>query len=637
MVKTITTLLLFLSVLHTQAQTGEVLFNRVFTHYKNPKDSLKLKSARFLLNNIKYHGTIKSDLQNIFYQRLARIEQSSKYPECKNPILAMTDSVKRLSHDYKNVYDIDEVTEQYIIRNIDDAYDKWENGNFAQHLSFDEYCEYLLPYRIANENIGKAWREELFGRYKKGLESISKIDDKKYSAYWGATQVNDLIRKERMNIQALPHFGGVDFPIDVLKDLKMGECRDYAFKTAYAMRACGIPVCVDFTPQWPSRPHGHHWNVVLDNNGKNLPFMGAESNPGYPCKDDYPKAKVFRYTFGYQTESLFNLNLKYKESIPPVFNTPFIKDVTEEYTKCVNICVEVKNNISNKHFAYLAVFNNRKWIPIAFAPIEKGKVYFKRIGINATYIPCVWDGECKPISVPIWVRSNGDIVSLKPSKEKATTLEIRRKYPIYSAVHNYSKRMVLAKFEMADNPDFDNTIEVGRIKRNPEMDYDSIHVDLAKTNYRYLRYVSPKKSYCNVAEFMFFNKNNRIYPVNYAGNKKPASGSNASMAFDDDLLSFYQTHDADNAMLAVDFGKPVSIDKIKYMPRNDDNFITKGHQYALCYYGENGEIVHHIQTADNEILHFNDLPNNALFILHDRTKGKEERPFSINNGNIIWH
>ncbi len=101
------------------------------------------------------------------------------------------------------------------------------------------------------------------------------------------------------------------------------------------------------------------------------------------------------------------------------------------------------------------------------------------------------------------------------------------------------------------------------------------------------------------------------------------------------VLSFYQTQDADNAMLAVDFGKPVRIDKIKYMPRNDDNFITKGHQYALCYYGENGEVVHRIQTAENETLHFNDLPNNALFILHDQTNGKEERPFTINNGNIL--
>lgn len=637
MMRIIATLLLFLSVLQIQAQIGKISFNRVFTHYSNPKDSLKLKSARFLFNNIMYHGTIKSKLQNVFYQQLAKIENTSKYPACKSLIFALTDSVELLPHDYKNVYDIDEVTEQYIISNIDAAYDKWEKGNFAQHLSFDEFCEYLLPYRVANENISNGWREELFERYKRGLESISRIDDKKYSAYWGATQVNDLIKKERMNIQAIPHLGGVDLPIDVLKDLKMGECRDYAFKTAYAMRACGIPVCVDFTPQWPSRPHGHHWNVVLDNNGKNIPFMGAESNPGYPCKDDYPKAKVFRYTFGYQTESLFNLNLNYKENIPPTLNTPFIKDVTEEYSKCANICIDVKGNAANRHFAYLAVFNNQKWTPVAFALITNGKANFKRMGRNVVYLPCIWDGTCKPISVPILVRSNGDIVSLKPSNEGTTSLDIRRKYPTYSAVHNYSKRMVLAKFEMTDNPNFDNTIEVGSIKRNPEMDYDSISVNLKGKNYRYLRYVSPKKSHCNVAEIMFFNNGIRVYPINYAGNKKPALGSNASMAFDDNLLSFYQTQDADNAMLAVDFGKPISIDMIKYMPRNDDNFIVKGHQYTLCYYGENGEIVYRTFTAESDTLHFSKLPNNALFILHDLTKGKEERPFTINNGKIIWH
>ncbi len=297
----------------------------------------------------------------------------------------------------------------------------------------------------------------------------------------------------------------------------------------------------------------------------------------------------------------------------------------------------MKNNTANKHFAYLAVFSNQKWIPIAFAPIINGKAWFKQIGRNAVYLPSIWNGGCKPISVPILVKSNGDIVSLKPSAEKTVSLDIKRKYPIYSTIHNYSKRMVLAKFEMAENPNFDNTIEVGCIKGNPEMNYDSISVDLKGQKYRYLRYVSPKKSYCNVAEIMFFDNGKRIYPINYAGNKEPASGSNAAMAFDDDLLSFYQTRNADNAMLAIDFGKPVRIDKIKYMPRNDDNFITKGHQYALCYYEENGEVVHRMQTAENETLHFKDLPYNALFILHDQTKGKEERPFIINNRNIIWH
>lgn len=156
MVKTITTLLLFLSVLQMQAQTGMALYNRVCAHYSIPKDSLKLKSARFLFNNIKYHGTIKSELQDVFYQRLAQIEKGSKYPECKNLIFALADSVKHLPHNYKNVCDIDEVAEQYIINNIDEAYDKWGNGNSNMCPNKLLPRVFLMRYYNQRSEINKA-------------------------------------------------------------------------------------------------------------------------------------------------------------------------------------------------------------------------------------------------------------------------------------------------------------------------------------------------------------------------------------------------------------------------------------------------------------------------------------------------
>lgn len=43
------------------------------------------------------------------------------------------------------------------------------------------------------------------------------------------------------------------------------------------MRSIGIPVMLDFTPQWPFRSMGHYWNVLLDNTGKNLAFGGCET------------------------------------------------------------------------------------------------------------------------------------------------------------------------------------------------------------------------------------------------------------------------------------------------------------------------------------------------------------------------
>lgn len=62
----------------------------------------------------------------------------------------------------------------------------------ARHLSFGESCEWLLSYRMTNENLCE-WRERLYGEYKRGLGAISQIADKNRSAYWAAAQVNDII------------------------------------------------------------------------------------------------------------------------------------------------------------------------------------------------------------------------------------------------------------------------------------------------------------------------------------------------------------------------------------------------------------------------------------------------------------
>ena len=46
------------------------------------------------------------------------------------------------------------------------------------------------------------------------------------------------------------------------------------------MRSKGIPVMMDFIPQWPVRSGRHYWNVMLDNRGKNVVFLATESDPG---------------------------------------------------------------------------------------------------------------------------------------------------------------------------------------------------------------------------------------------------------------------------------------------------------------------------------------------------------------------
>ena len=237
----------------------------VLSHYEN-KDSDLIVASKYLLGNAPYHFSKVSASLTDYYSRLSKINSKFKFPDCKDEIASLYDSIDT-NIELKTVNDTSLLTTTYIINNIDSAYRCWKEGDYSKHVSLNQFCEYLLPYRIGNEQL-ECWRKELNDKYIPRIDWMRKQDDKKNSAYWAALYVNDQIKKLGFHIVNINHYGGIDLPIRCLKNIRMGECEDYAELTAYIMRACGIPVGIDFTPQWPFRSSGHYWNTLLDNSGK---------------------------------------------------------------------------------------------------------------------------------------------------------------------------------------------------------------------------------------------------------------------------------------------------------------------------------------------------------------------------------
>ena len=64
--------------------------------------------------------------------------------------------------------------------------------------------------------------------------------------------------------------------------------------------------------------------------------------------------------------------------------------------------------------------------------------------------------------------------------------------------------------------------------------------------------------------------------------------------------------------------------------------MTAGHRYRLDYYGYDGPRTIGEQTATTDSVTFDNVPSGALYILHDLTKGKEERIFTYESGNVRW-
>lgn len=608
----------------------------VNTYYKNANFEKKI-AVEYLLNNIPYHTSKYDQKLSSYYNKLKFINKTYTYPMCCQHYEELYNTLPQMEPSY--ISDMNVITAKYIIDNIEKAFVTWKKSDYCKHLSLQDFCEYILPYKIGNENL-ESWRDQLHEEYASKIDWMKKEDDKKFSSYWAALYINDQIKKLGFHINSIYHYGSVDLPVSVLRNLRMGECTDYAELTAYIMRACGIPVGVDFTPQWPYRSSGHYWNTLLDNTGKNIPFMGGESNPGYPCKAGNIIAKVYRKTFAVQPNSLPNIIGESSEPIPSIFNTHFIKDVSSEYLKGETLTINYDTlcwpNLKRK-VMYLSLFNNKEWIPIAYSKIIDNQVSFDNLGRGVVYLPTLWSlrGSLQA-DYPIEILKNGEKKFLIPDTTKVIKLIMSRKYPKFGSSLYYSQRIVGGYFECANTPDFKKAIKCATITRNPEMHYDSLTIN-SNGKYRFWRYVSPKKGHCNIAEIKFKEKNRTISPITLFNDNLAEVGYETKYAFDNDELTFYEGKNADENWIAVDMGKPVKVDRIVYLPRNDDNNVVPGHFYRLDYYDKCKYVSLGTKIATGYSIEFDNVPSNALYILHDLSKGREERIFTIENNDIIWH
>jgi hypothetical protein len=73
------------------------------------------------------------------------------------------------------------------------------------------------------------------------------------------------------------------------------------------------------------------------------------------------------------------------------------------------------------------------------------------------------------------------------------------------------------------------------------------------------------------------------------------------------------------------------------LQRNDDNNIREGDEYELFYMDKSGwkSLGRQVGT-ESAMLTYDNCPTTALFLLHNHTRGKEERIFTYENGKQIW-
>ena len=132
------------------AGDNRVELERVLNYYKDRGDTLKWKAARFLIANMK-------DKFAYNVPELDNIRQAMIDVKTKNAIEKRWKNFPYRS--LPKVYDAQVITADYLMENIELAFEAWRRYEWGKYYSFDDFCEYLLPYRIGDEPLEK-WRGE---------------------------------------------------------------------------------------------------------------------------------------------------------------------------------------------------------------------------------------------------------------------------------------------------------------------------------------------------------------------------------------------------------------------------------------------------------------------------------------------
>jgi len=609
---------------------------KVVNHYsKQPTDSIKLKAAYFLINNMDgwyyYSGKQLDEYQQ--YDKLIRRDPNhGEY---------FMHSFNRLYdpfsfHNLIKKNDLQSVSAEELITNIDMAFKVWERQPWGKSIDFNDFCEYILPYRIKDE-IPEYNRGEIYEKFNPLLDSIRNV---KGTVVEAGRIINDALNTPRWifteRTSFLPHFQASQ----IIK-YRTGSCREMTSLAFYVMRATGIPVAIDFVQQWPYRDSGHEFNVLLDSNKKMIAFLGAEDSPGTPHKPLTKKGKVFRHIFENNPESLANF-IRSGDEVPDFLNDKKIRDVTDEYARVhsVNILLDSNSTVHlpKQRLVYLSVFNNTNWVPIDGVTIKDHEAHFKKIEGGIVYMAGYFHQlKIIPAGYPFILDDFGNIHYLKPDHQKMYPLMLlSRLFPI--TADNYNTWAIKGcHFQGAKRADFSDARDLYVIPNKPNPFWNTVGVKL-KESFRYVRFWSPANT--NMGEIEFYSKGRKLIGEPIGTNTGWYREKSFVRAFDGDTFTEFNSSGSTTPTWAgLDLHSTHSIDSIRYSPPLSEDStarILPNHNYELFYWESGNWVSAGSKNSKGQTITFSLIPENALYLLKDKTQQVKERIFTYQNGKQIW-
>ena len=369
------------------AQWNKPQLLEVIIKYNQPKDSLKLKATYFLIENMEgqvFESVVPVDSTDSIIEF-----DALKYPDFETMLIAWDSTINaRGNLNFKCKWfkkDYDTITAGLLINNIELAFQAREKFPWAKQISFEMFCEYVLPYRAKNELLYD-WRPFF-------MENLSWLQDsmKNNKDILEANRLINNYLKSWFGYNPKYEYWQTDQTLEEMLEGSSGRVEDMTAIAIMALRSVGIPATSDYIP-YPSSIHNDfYWNVIPISDKEISPFNGVYLKSKEFEPPEYPP-KVYRTT--YKTDPEYPANLVSDTcDIPENHHKMNYLDVTKFYTKTKDVEINFTNIPDSTLFAYLCVFKFDDWIPIHWGKIIENKVIFSDMGVNNTYLPVFYKND----------------------------------------------------------------------------------------------------------------------------------------------------------------------------------------------------------------------------------------------------
>lgn len=590
---------------------------KVLAHYaQDPADEMKLRAAEFLIENMPWHFSYGGDYYDDYVRKVDSMHRDLPI-ELRMVAYTLPAKFASTAAMLEIRPDIENVTAEFLIDNIEHSFDLWTQCLWLENLSFENFCEYLLPYRMSREPLMN-WKDSLPDNFK---SIIVPVRDKVLEASKDPYRFYEFLNEQMMADAPDYFFYQIEAP-DPEIGITVLDCMESSLAYARLWRMCGIPTAVDYLPIWGNENYNHADFAIIDEHAAagfipNVPHFKAAN-------------KVFRTTFS--ANRLKQLR-EIPDFLPHTLRNPFFRDVTANYLSTADIKVNVRGMSSRPSLACLGVFC-RGWEAVSVAKVRGGRATFDDMATEYVYIPFYYEGGqqvflSNPFHLDVQSRRQR---YFNPDKSNLQTVTLSRKDRTHDYMYWWGRHMIDARIETSNDSNFDpnKTEVIFTQKEHTFWKVVTVPVDQPAPS-RYYRFIS-RGSLMELAEIHFYDMDGNEITGTPISDNATTSNPELPTVFDGDLLTWTTIE----SWVGVDFGRPVALSRIEYAPRNDKNGVYPGMQYELFYFDTDGWVSMGMKTATDYTITFDGVPEGALLWLRNRTEGREERIFTYENGKQVW-